>query len=460
VLFFVILVIALLHNAFYSQPMADDFWFSNVAFSADSWVDATLTWYRTWGGRYTAWALASIFSLNFDLVADYWVFCIGLILLTLFSFYFFFNSLGYIAGSRNDWLLWTLFSFCFYIALNPALPETIYWLAGGLSYTGGYCLFLVIAGLLIRLSFNLTTRLMIYVYSFICGVLVVTSAGLSEVVALLQLTTIGIGMIMVIIKRHPVRYAWILLFVLSLTSFVVVVAAPGNAIRAAEFEGGSVWVAPFYSLYQATGAIAGAFVVMFLATTNSAMFPLLKRLSGEMREKMKMISKKERLSFLLGIFLLYCAVYFPSYVATGGAPPHRTQVIFYILPLLAWIPCVGIIMMFENLWGQIEFWLNQHKAKLNFISALALVAVLAFMNVKDIFADFLWRAKNYNDQLTLRYSIIDNAKQNGNLIVAVPELRDVPKSMHFGDILSDSTHWRNQYYKEYFGLVSIKTKKE
>jgi hypothetical protein len=457
VLIFSILVFALFYNAFYAHPMADDYCFAVKAHTFSNWIDATFDWYQSWGGRYTAWALASLFPLNFDLVADYWIVCVCLIFLTLLSFYLFFFSISFITGLHKDWMLWALFSFCVYIALIPALPEVLYWMAGGISYTGGYCLLLITLGLLIRLTFKSPSALSRIYCLFVCGVLVLIAAGLSEIVALLQSMLIALGAVISMKKRHHSRFVWIFLFMLSIVGLVAVVGAPGNTIRAAQFEEGGSWTAPFYALYGSVKVIVSTMVVMLVATTNSTMYPLLQRLSGAMQKNVKLLSKQEYYLMLLSIFLVYFTVFFVSYWATGGGPADRTKGIFYILPLVLWIPCVALMRTFCETWNRVEAWLSRHRSKVNTLAGITLIAFLVSMNLKNILVDIVWRAEQYDQQLTQRYIEIENAKQTGNLNLTVEKLENAPQSMFFGDILPDPMHWRNQCYKNYYHLDSIKT---
>ena len=460
VIFFIILTTMMLRNAFYTHPMADDYCWSNLAFSSGNWFDAVLELYRTWGGRYSAWALVSLFALEFNLVSDYWIVIVGLIVFLLLSFYVFFSSLSYIAGSRSDWLLWAIFSFCFYVAVNPALSEVLFWWAGGVHYTLGYGSLLITIGFLVRLSFIPLSRVKKYFSLAICGILIFITAGLTEIVALLQSVIVGTGMLLAFSRRSSMKYSWVYLFIVSLVSLVIVVTAPGNFTRAEYFSGGSIWVAPFYSLYQSAGVIAGTIIIMLLVTANVAVFPLLQRLSSQISESLAVLSQSEKVLLVLGIVALYCAVYMPGYIATAGAPPKRVQAILYIIPLLIWIPCIGLLMTYKKIWNPMELWLGKNKVKINYISAILLVAILAFMNINNIFIDTLWRAQSYDSQLTQRYADIKNEKLEGNTDLEVVAIEDVPKSMFFGDILTISYNFRNQCYKDYFGLNSIKTIKK
>jgi hypothetical protein len=248
---------------------------------------------------------------------------------------------------------------------------------------------------------------------------------------------------------------WTILLVLALAGLIVVVSAPGNAVRTAQFQGGSVWVLPFHAIYQSMGAIIGSILVMFLVTRNNPIFPVQRRLAIAMAEKLAPLSKMERIVSLAMIMGVYCAVYAPSYWAQGTAPPNRTQIIFYILPLLLWIPWLALMLNFARMKSFFGSWLTSQRASVKFLSVIVLLAIALLLNIKNIALDAAWRAQQYDQQLRLRYDAIGRAKQAGETDLLVAPLQDVPKSMFFGDILSDPAHWRNQCYKNYFNIRSI-----
>jgi hypothetical protein len=456
-LFFVVLVFVLLLNAIYAHPMADDYCYANTAIHLNSWFDAVVHEYKHWGGRYAATAVMSFFAINFDLVNDFWLFCIFLIFTTLFSFYWFFSSLSYFAGAKKDWLIWAAFCFCFYIATIPALSQVMYWMAGGITYTGGYGLLLVVAGLLIRVTFAELTHTMLLIYAILTVALAFVVPGFNEVSGFLLIVVAFSGCVFTFLKKHHSRFIWLLTLIVAVAGMLTVAGAPGNEVRTGQLgKGGEIWIMPFYGIYQGAGAILAAIAVMYLLTGNNFITPLIMRLAEPIREKLLTIEKSERVAYLSVIVALFAAVYMPSYWATGVSPPSRTQTILYILPIALWVPAIGLIMSLSKIRNIRLPWLVRGKAISTVVSFLLFAVIAVSLNLKSIFYDALWRGENYDRQLQARYEIIQNAKDHGEVDLVVPELKDLPKSLYFGDILVDPTHWRNGCYSRYYRLNSIK----
>ena len=212
---------------------------------------------------------------------------------------------------------------------------------------------------------------------------------------------------------------------------------------------------PFYGLYKGLGALLLAMIIMFLLTANSFVAPCLERLVNPMQEKLRSFTKKERLFLLIAVLIFFAAVYMPSYWATGTLPPGRTQTILYILPIILWVPLLSVIRLSVKMQGPTKM-LPRYNYLSTTGSILAILIIVSFMNIKNVFLDALWRGEHYDQQLQHRYEVISNAKNDGEKEIVVPELNDIPKSLFFGDILTDSSHWRNQCYSRYFGLRSIR----
>lgn len=450
-----ILLIALLRIAFFAHPMADDYCYASKALRMGSWFDAVLDEYDTWGGRYSATALMSIFALNADMTRDYWLIPVLLILTTALSFYVFFSSLHHIAGDKKDWLAWSVLSFCLYIATTPALSETVYWMAGGITYTMGYGFFLVSLGLLVRLTFSRTSGFIFILYSFLVLGSSFLVPGLNEVAAILQILAFAVGAIACFTKSSPGRYVWLTALIIGVTGLYLSIGAPGNDLRLAQLQGGVRWVTPFYGLYRGAGAIIATGVAMYLLTANRLISPLTQRLSNALSQSVAKLSRTERSLLLLCMVGFFSAVYMPGYWADGGSPPDRTKIILFILPQILWIPAIGLIMTFTGLRKIRIPWVSDHRHIDTAFAVLIFFFIAGSHNIRHILNDNVWRAKRYDLQLEERYSQIEDARRQGERNLIVAPLTSVPESMFFGDILADPDHWRNVCYKWYFGLNSI-----
>jgi hypothetical protein len=454
---FTILSLLLLRNAFFAHPVADDYCYAVNARSLGSWVDAVVHEYYAWGGRYSSTALMSIFALNFDLVKDYWLIPVTLVLFTILAFYVFFSSLSFVAGAKTDWLNWGAFGFCIYIATIPAFSEMFYFMAAGITYTFGYGLLLIIWGILLRVNYSQLSKFQYFAYALLLTIFVFLVPGFSEVAGLLLVLTFMFVVVFTFSTRGRNKYLHLTAFLVSVLCLTIVASAPGNEVRMAQLGGGGIkWLTPFYGLYKAIGVLFLTILIMYILTANSLIAELAQRLSIALSEKLGTVTAKERVVFSLAVLIFYVAVYSPSYWAAGSSPEGRTKTILYILPLILWVPTISIAQSFKKEKNAIIRWVLHRKPYMEKVSIVGLFVLVITMNVKDIVLDAYARGSSYNEQLLNRYDEITKAKHSGMLDVTVDELQDLPTSLYFGDILDDPEHWRNQCYKNYFELSSIR----
>lgn len=456
-LFAVILTGMIIYNGFYSHPMADDFCFVQKVDAQLGWLDTVLNEYQTWGGRYTTTALISIYIQYFELVRDFWLVCIFLILLSLFSFYVFFSSLRYFGCARKDWMLWLAFAWSFYLCSMSAMPEVLYWLSGGVTYAGGYSFVLIVAGLMLRLSLASYSGLKFVSLALVTSLLIVLTSGFNEVAAVLQVVMIMFGVIFVRKLSNRVRLVWGLAFLLALAALALSAIAPGNYVRMTVLESHHMkWFAPFYGLYQGMGVIIASTILMYLVTSNSLMLPVVQRLSRAWSDKIAALSRRDKAIAIFFIVALFSSVFMPSYWAEGGSPAKRTETILFILPVLVWVPFLGFVSTYPRL-GILNYpWMKRYKIPSNIISSVVILLIFVSLNAKNVVLDDTGRANAYDQQLQTRYQLIDEARREGRLDLVVPALTVIPKSLFFGDILTDASHWRNTCYAAYFHLNSIK----
>jgi len=455
-----VLLLLLLRNAFFAHPVADDYCYTVRALSLGSWFEAVIHEYNRWGGRYAATALMSIFALNFDLIEDFWLIPVTLVLFSAFSFYVFFSSLCLIAGEKKDWVVWGAFGFCIYVAIMPTVSEIFYFMATGVTYTFGYGFLLIILGIVVRLSFAPLSKLLYSIYASLLFIMVFLVPGFSEVAGLLLIIALAFVVLLTFRANDRVKYIYILTLIVSMVGLAIVANAPGNEVRMANLGGGGVkWLTPFYGIYKAVGVLIITILTMYILTANRYILGLTQKISLELHSHLGYAAKKRGVLFGLFVLLLYSAVYMPSYWAAGSSAEGRTKAILYILPFILWIPTISILRSFVKAKNTAMGWILHKKPYMEKISILALFVLLLTTNIKDVVLDTVWRGSIYDSQLMDRYNEIEKAQKSGLQDLTVDKLYQMPKSLYFGDILSDPSHWRNQCYKKYFNLHSIKVSK-
>lgn len=451
------LTLLVLHNAAYTHPMADDYCFADKLSVNHTWIKTVAYEYQTWGGRYATTAIISLFIEYFDLVKDFWVIGVSLILISAGSLYFFFSAFMFVGCEPKDWRLWFAFAWCFYLASMSAMPEVFYWLSGGVTYAGGYSWLLIVLGLLLRLSFAEYSSIKFYGLAVLCLVLITLTPGFNEVAAVLQAVVLLFGILFVRKKHRRLVALYVVGLILATAALGVSALAPGNAARMAVLESHSnKWLTPFYGLYQGLGVMLAASVLMYLLTSNNVVMPTVQRMAKLWQEKIANFSPLDKVMAVLFVVALFSAVFMPSYWAEGGSPAKRTETILFLLPALIWIPLVAFVNHNSRMVFLRYPWMTRYNMLSNIISCTLIGLLMVLLNPKDVVKDAMGRAADYDQQLLSRYKMIEAARKDANMNLVVPALSVQPASLFFADILPDASHWRNTCYAQYFQLDSIK----
>ena len=354
--------------------------------------------------------------------------------------------------------MWSAFALCLYIAIMPTTSELLYWMAGGITYTVGYSLLLVVLGLFIRLSFAGLSIYSFALYSVLSFALVFLIAGTNEVTALIQLMLFLLGAVAAFVKVNRSKYIWLAAVMIALVGLFIVAAAPGNANRMSALggAGGVKWLAPFYSLFSGLITIIKSWLIMYVLSTMPFIAPITQRLSEALYLKVKDLKYEVRIFLLLAILGLFVAALFPNYWVQGVAPPNRTKTIVYVLALITWLPTLSLLKTLLPISDKSILWASNHKRAAYLFYTVVISVIVVTMNLGNIFIDNVWRAKNYHQQLSERYELIQDSLGRGQKNVGVSPLHDIPKSIFFDDITADPANWKNGCYSRHFGLASIK----
>lgn len=421
--------------------------------------------YFEWSGRYSSNALYAIYPLILGLFDGY-QYIPGLLLLALFfATAFLLSSIFRIRWYNRTILLASLCFVSIYPVGMTSPASSLFWLAGAMTYQSANILFLVIAGLMLRLADRQARSAGYSVPLFVLLLLMTFAIGTNET-SMLALT--GLALFGVLVRRHAgwaLLKPWLPIVFVALVCFAVVYFSPGNVIRAADF--------PLrHDLSRSLqGSMTMGLKILWLwisspaLIASSLMLPFAVLLLAALSARRFSVSKKMIAVLLSFTFIMPVLLQFPAWWSMGGWPPPRTVDAIYFLFLLSWYLTLGVITLYYLERGKGKCLLPPHHPSsavaLLLLAGLFTAAVLGSQAYRLARTDLFQLARPYHEYLNARYQQIEQAKAAGQYYLAVADYRQaLPRTIFFNDIMQNPDDWRNVCYADYFGLKKIKRVKE
>lgn len=458
-----ILVLALpllmhIYNGHFSRFMADDYCTTMIGLKYGA-IGGALHWYNTWSGLYTNFFIKSLIA---PLGPGFAAVLPALIILSWLAATYWTTSqicaLLRLQQPRITALLMSLLIVYAAIDGAPALIQSVYWLGAVIPYTGPLILLTLYIGLFIYTLTHLPEGRLPVISITVCFIITLLIGGLSEIYMTFQTAALVIAIILswVFLPPHLKRPALSILIV-SLTgaviALIVVIAAPGTAVRQSRFE-------ERLSLPELIVQIVGyssAFIASALA--YFAPFALLTTLSlsaiSMFRTRPIELSFRlypGRVRWLLGgslalACILVTAAIAPGVYAVSGPPPGRV----YILTNF-------ILVLTAAFWGcLIGFTLRAaHRRNALVIAAAAFILVLGP-------GASIWRSANLASKLSVYAAEWDEqdrqirvqAAEGSEDVVVKPLSVDLPQLIGLDTIGSDALLGANPCAAAYYGVQTL-----
>jgi len=444
--------------SFFVHPIGDDF---TYAFKGknENMISCLIGEYLTWNGRYFSNVLVLINPISFNNFALYKAIPIVLIILSVFSFYYFIKT--FMAGSLSKTELFNIsliLSLLFFYQM-PDLSEGIYWYTSAVTYHIANIMFLFYACLLYHFFKGKYICNSMFFSFLLLIFLLLINFGFNEIhvlIFVLMFSTIII--ISHINKFNIIRNYSLVLLLISLLLALFVIVAPGNSLRASNFENNFNF---FHSLKNSTAQT----LRFFLYWTNSAVLILLSIFYIEFHKKVVKSNTLFAKSFYLtplwsGLLLIIVIMSgsFPAYWATGIQGQLRTMNVSYFLFILLW---------FINLSVWINTFDKKHNLKINIPPIISMIfMIFIFLSlvftkngskvVSDIYRKKLY---SFDKQMKERYLLINSEQDT----IYFKPIIDPPESIFVYDITDEPEHWKNASYSIFFSnnqKTIIKSTKE
>ena len=450
----------------YAHPSSDDLCMANGV-EEHGLFKQLLDHYFGWSGRYTGNFLYALYPVIVDLFDGYKLIPGILILLLLFAAAFFISSVFRVRMMAWPVLVAALCFVCIFLLgmLSPA--SGLYWMAGAFTYQTANVLFLVISGLMIRLSDRQQESKKTSALSLLLPVLMVFAIGTNET-SMLALTAVAFVGVMVHLRLPwAMLRPWLVLLIVALICFAIVYLSPGNQIRAADFPmrhdltrsiGGSLSVGGRMLWLWFSNPV----LIISMMLAPFAVSALMQSSGRQSPDASSGISRTKIAVLLCCTLIMPILLQFPAWWSMGGWPPARTSDAIYFLFLLGVYLTVGACTMYyldKAKCTPMKQPYNTAVVVLLAASVLFAFVVLQSASFKQAKVDLLQLAGPYHDYMEKRYSQIEQAKADGYLKLMVARYQqEYPRTIYFNDITSNADDWRNVCYAKYFGLEKIKKK--
>lgn len=354
--------------AIYSYPQVDDYWYIDRALNSGVW-ESIVSEYLTWTGRYTATLLLSVSPLGWGTVSHYRLIPFILIALSFLAYLSFFKVI--FKRSLSETLSIALIFTCIFIAGQPAITQTIYWWAGSSTYTVPT----IFTTLLLAVYFSQLSKFFRLPLLLALSMLII---GSNETSMILMVYASACLLFMDFITSKKFKKEHILLFIWCLIWGVVVLKAPGNSVRAHQFE----------KSHQVFRTIGNSFVysfvypIKFLSVAMICSLPLILPYWKD-HAWIKYLSQNKKWILLL-VFGFFFMTFAPSLWGMGRRPNSRTMTVIFHGYIFVLSPLVALFIK-GNWLKKIPLWI----LPIGFIYSI---------NFQNIVTDFAFNKFEYFDE--------------------------------------------------------------
>lgn len=484
--FFIILYVASLIPLFligrYNYPVADDYTFGaacrNVWMESHSVIAvimraATRAWeyYLNWAGCMSSSFFMAlqpgVFGEDLYKITPFLMIGITSISVVCFMRVVFIKFL-----KGNSYLVYSITFFMLFVMIQcmPEPAEGLFWYNGSLHYTfmNGISLFLYGALITALLEKNVRRKQRDFIISAILGFI----AGMGNFMTALNVGIVFALLIFALIigKKFKEQRFIIVPAIVTYLAFIINVAAPGNAVRAATSKGmnpiKAIFASFYYVLDYCLGDWSGWVVLIFVVVTATLFWN---------------ISKEVEFNFpypLFAVVLNYCilaAMITPPLYGSGNIEAGRIKSLIFIMYILL----LTLTVCYITGWARKrleEAGIATAKASkevtLSPNSKAAVAACIAFLFVGSVLCvipnpeyytfsmaavDLLnGNAKAYAEAMQERIEVYNNSV---GMDIEVEPLPVKPKLLCTSDISEDSEDWINLGVCRFYGLNSVSLSK-
>ncbi|HEX2906533.1 MAG TPA: DUF6056 family protein [Phototrophicaceae bacterium] len=321
----------------YSRYLADDYCVASEALEKGI-IESTRYWYNNWSGRYSLFLVLGIISSSGLTLTALLPTLIILLYITSLSW----TIYQIITGFRFPKPVWLALLLALLITFatfegTPSIIQSLYWASGMSPYALPLLVLIFLIGFMVHILRRHSEKIPIAAIIAIAS-LTFAAGGLSEVYSVFQISSFGLLFMGVLVfapkpNQRPALLLLTVSLIFSMLALLLVLGAPGNTIRLAQFPRLPLPIVVVRTLQITVSYIASAAIIFSpTALLISVLLPLLLFYRIEViPTSLRLSPQKVRLllglSAVIAIVLVMACVAPPIY-ATAVAPAARV----YILP--------------------------------------------------------------------------------------------------------------------------------
>ncbi len=429
---------------FFAHPGGDDFNYACRSASAGLQENLKADYFH-WNGRYISNILVFQNPMHLSGLGLYRLAPLILIIATLLTIKWtvgtFFSNLK----SGATWLIAGLTTSIF-LSTMPIISEGIYWYTGAYTYHLS-CLIALFYGTWLFRFMDKRYFIGKQLDLFGLTLLIFLLCGFCEVTTLILFWSHLIAFFYLFKQKN---HSWFVPILLAcILGFVVMVFAPGNAVRAAHFTDNHDLS---YSLWM-TFAQSVRFIITWFA--NPVFVLGLVCLLVYYEKYRNKYTDRLRISPLLGVSVLVLIMFsciFPAYWGTGILGQHRTLNVAYFF-VIVWV-VVAIISLLNE--GRISLRKIKNTAFTRWVFPVMLLSLLIAPNYKNAITDwFAGDLHQYDQQMTERYELLETCPEHCEL----PGITAKPTGLFLYEISDDHKSFVNEGWACFHGKKTVFSKK-
>lgn len=449
---FILAIVPFVLLFLYNHPSPEDFYFSYEARIKSLWTN-TKVQYRHGTGRYFQNFLLYLTPVYDKFFISYKAGCF-LFMASFFSSVLLSVSLLTVKLiSFRERILISLVIIFTYLYAMPEVSSGFYWYGGISAYHSGIILVPIFFAFLVK-SGNSINSASGLVYTFMALIVLILITGVNEILAiLLFLFTLFLN-IRHFVKDRSIKWQYVVFVIASGIFLYILLKSPGNKFRLTQFPGNTNFSYSFFNsfvfLYQ--NILSWIFNSPLLAC-SLILLPVYFKISEKKKNlKNKLLTNPVGFS-ICWIIVLYISVFFSYYSTTVVL--SRTSNFIYFIFIAGWFYLLYILSNIIVTKGKFSFIKNR-----KYLYGLSLVFIILFLikpnNITTAFNDlFSGSAYSYNRQLNERYQFLENCPNDS---CRVDSLINIPKTIFYKDITSNSTMLSSEWYGNFFNKKSVALK--
>lgn len=437
-----------IYISFFVHPIADDFTYS-IKGKNYGILEVLKYEYLHWNGRYSSNLFVILNPIVFNSLIGYKLVPVFSIILTIFSFYFFFCSITAFFTKAQK-LSYSLFLTLLYIYQMPVISEGIYWFTGFVTYHLGNILFLLFIALIFKYLkhkyfFNK------YFHAFVIISLQFILIGLNEVIMLNLLFLCFLTLFITYRNKQVNMNFFMLLFIFALIFSSFLFFAPGNSNRESLFSNNhNLFSSLINSSIQTFRFIFEWISSLPLIIASVFYFFINKQLSVQESIFKESFYLKPQLSYSL-IFITVFTCIFPAYWAIGILGQQRTVNVAYFLFIIFWF--INLTVVFNNFRDKLQSF-NDLKVEIKIVAVLLMLISFAITkNGLSLISDIAYNKEiQYNSIMNERFYKLNLFNKNSSDTIYFEKIPNPPKTIFILDITNDSDCWMNKGYNAFFEI--------